>query len=242
MYGMLGLGMDASTASTFAPEQSLAADGKLESFLAEDLSGLEVTRVLVQGNPEREIVKYAHSLEFGLIVLPTHGYGPFRQFLLGSVTAKVLHDADCPVLTGVHMENGPWAESPNLQKVLCAIDLGSQSSKTLSWASEFTRKIGGELTIVHVVPDGRSDFFGNWQPILEKQAREEIRRLQKTLEVPAQVCIEIGEFPAMISQAAGRLKSDLLIIGRGIAANVFGRLRTYSYAIIRQSPCPVVSV
>jgi hypothetical protein len=33
-----------------------------------------------------------------------------------------------------------------------------------------------------------------------------------------------------------------VIIGRGSAAGDFGRLRTNSYAIIRQSPCPVVSV
>jgi hypothetical protein len=34
-----------------------------------------------------------------MILMPTHGYGPFRQMLLGSVTAKVLHDSKCPVLT-----------------------------------------------------------------------------------------------------------------------------------------------
>jgi hypothetical protein len=38
------------------------------------------------------------------------------------------------------------------------------------------------------------------------------------------------------------LPADLLVIGRGSAAGMFGRLRTNAYAIIRQSPCPVVSV
>ena len=28
------------------------------------------------------------------IVMPTHGYGTFRRFILGSITAKVLHDSD----------------------------------------------------------------------------------------------------------------------------------------------------
>ena len=92
------------------------------------------------------------------------------------------------------------------------------------------------------IPGGHSDFFGNWQPIVESRAREEIQKLPETLGVTAQICVEIGEFPAVISQAAGRLKSDLLVIGRGVASGVFGRLLTYSYAIIRQSPCPVVSV
>ena len=114
IYGMLGLGMDESTASAFAPEQRIAADSKLEAFLAEDLQGLSVKRVLLVGDPGREIVKYAHSHKFGLIVLPTHGYGPFRQFLLGSVTAKVLHDADCPVWTVAGPRNtfNRWVKSP----------------------------------------------------------------------------------------------------------------------------------
>jgi len=32
------------------------------------------------------------------------------------------------------------------------------------------------------------------------------------------------------------------VIARGSAAGGFGRLRTHAYSIIRQSPCPVVSV
>ena len=39
-----------------------------------------------------------------------------------------------------------------------------------------------------------------------------------------------------------KMNADLLVIGRGSAAGMFGRLRTNAYAIIRQSPCPVVSV
>jgi hypothetical protein len=32
------------------------------------------------------------------------------------------------------------------------------------------------------------------------------------------------------------------VIGRGSAAGVYGRLRANAYTLIRQSPCPVVSV
>ena len=36
--------------------------------------------------------------------MPTHGLGKLRRFILGSVTAKVLHDLEAPVLTGAHVE------------------------------------------------------------------------------------------------------------------------------------------
>jgi hypothetical protein len=54
--------------------------------------------------------------------------------------------------------------------------------------------------------------------------------------------VERGEVTTVVSAEAERRKSDLLIIGRGPAPGVFGRLRAHSYPIIRQSPCPVISV
>jgi nucleotide-binding universal stress UspA family protein len=37
-------------------------------------------------------------------------------------------------------------------------------------------------------------------------------------------------------------RSDLLVIGRSSHSGLAGRLRTHSYAIIREAPCPVISV
>jgi nucleotide-binding universal stress UspA family protein len=54
--------------------------------------------------------------------------------------------------------------------------------------------------------------------------------------------VEAGEPAKTICAAAERVSADVLVIGRGSAAGVYGRLRTNAYAIIRQSPCPVVSV
>ncbi|MGA8595805.1 MAG: universal stress protein [Bryobacteraceae bacterium] len=47
-----------------------------------------------RGDPAAAIVKCAQAEQVDLIMMPTHGYGPYRKFLLGSVTAKVLHDSD----------------------------------------------------------------------------------------------------------------------------------------------------
>ena len=48
-------------------------------------------------NPPIRIVSYAREHTIDLIMMPTHGYGPFRSLLIGSVTAKVLHDIELPV-------------------------------------------------------------------------------------------------------------------------------------------------
>jgi nucleotide-binding universal stress UspA family protein len=77
---------------------------------------------------------------------------------------------------------------------------------------------------------------------MSKSAKEEIARLQQELGVSAEVHVTIGDVPATAADTAERLKADLLVIGRGHHAGVLGRLRTHAYAIIRESPCAVVSV
>ena len=62
---------------------------------------------MLEGDASEVITKYAAEHGTDLIMMPTHGYGVFRGLLLGSVTAKVLHDAVCPVWTAVHVEETP---------------------------------------------------------------------------------------------------------------------------------------
>ena len=204
----------------------------IEEFMARELAGMNVRRVVLEGDPAGCIVDFAQEEHCDLIVMPTHGYGPFRRFILGSNTAKVLHDADCAVWTGVHLEDAPAAPAP-IRNVLCAVDLGPQSARAVQWAHACAREFSARLTLMHAVPCGPNE-----QPA----AGEELRALQASSGVDADLLLETGEPSPAICAAASRLKADVLVIGRGSAAGVFGRLRTNAYAIIRQSPCPVVSV
>ncbi len=127
-------------------------DKELETFMAGELTGTKATRVVLEGDPARRIVEYAHEEGIGLVVMPTHGYGPFRQFILGSITAKVLHDSDCPVWTGVHLEEAPQARPMAFQNIVCAVDMGPQSCQALEWATAMQKAFGARLTVVHAMP------------------------------------------------------------------------------------------
>jgi nucleotide-binding universal stress UspA family protein len=198
---------------------------EMQSFAA----GFGSAQWLVEeGDPAQSIVSIAHA-RAELIVMPTHGYGPFRRYILGSTAAKVLHDADCPVWTGVHMENAA-ADPPPLARVLCAVDLGPQSSKTLFWAASLALEFGASLTLLHVTL-GAADA-----------ARHELQALLRFVHAEAEIVVETGDPGTAICTAAGRIGADVLVIGRGSAAGVYGRLRANAYTLIRQSPCPVVSV
>lgn len=221
------------------------AAAELEAFMAEALAGLNVHRVVLHGDPAEEIVRFAHNEHTSLIAMATHGYGPFRRFILGSNTAKVLHDADCPVWTGVHLEDNRAAAPGPIRSILCALDLGPQSSKTLAWADWLRQEFDARLTVIHATasgPDVADESDRAWRTRVHESAEAELQLIQRDTGAHAEIFLEAGEPARVICSEAMRVQADVLVIGRGSAAGVFGRLRTNAYAIIRQSPCPVVSV
>jgi len=230
------------TADRKAQRQSL-----LDAFLADELDGIAVRRVLVEDDPAGAIVQYARDESCDLIVMPTHGYGPFRRFLLGSVTAKVLHDASCPVWTGPHMEQAPVRDAIHFRKVMCAVDFGHDTRPVLNWGAGFAREFGATLAVVHAIPLstvrlGPVFFDPEWRAHVAHTARERIDFYLQDLRIQGEVSIEIGDVPAAVSEAAKRWSADLLVIGRGHAPGLMGRLRTNAYAILRESPCPVAAI
>ena len=86
-------------------QESLAdAERQLaELTLPPSVSVPQVYRRVVAGLPAaREIAQYAASHGADLIVVGTHGYGPVRRLVLGSVADHVVRLAPCPVLTVPH--------------------------------------------------------------------------------------------------------------------------------------------
>jgi len=234
----------AITEEVFSREMA-GVEEKLHAFLAEDLADSPVRRIAVKGDPARKIVQYALNEHSDVIVMATHGLGGFRPHLLGSNTAKVLHDADCPVWTGVHLERAGASASLPIRHILCAVDLGPQSANALAWAAALQEEFDARLTLAHAAlmpPQHAKSGDSAWSAALQSAAQTELEQLRRDSGAAAAILVEPGEPAQVISQAAHRLAADLLVIGRGSAAGVLGRLRANAYAIIRLSPCPVVSV
>jgi len=79
------------------------AEKQLDRSLQPELEGLAIRCVLLKGNPAQAIVQTAYLEEADIIMMASGG-AVFNQFLLGSVTAKVLHGSECPVWTDGHVE------------------------------------------------------------------------------------------------------------------------------------------
>lgn len=231
-------------------EQQRRAQEDVAEFAARELGPFRVHSVVLEGDPATAIVEKAHSERADLIVMATHGYGRFRRFILGSVTAKVLHDADCPVWTGAHMPAAPAAEQASQQapirQVVCAVDLSAHSENVLDWAARLARSFDARLFLIHAIPalvPAEEDYYQqDWREDLATGGRDQLDRLQQSVGTKAEQLVVAGDVPHTVCAQAEELGADVLVIGRSSESGLLGRLRTNAYAIIRGAHCPVVSV
>ena len=213
-----------------------------DNFLGPDLKLFRAERVVTRGEGGAEIVALAHSRQVDLIMMPTKGLGAFRRLILGSTAAKVLHDADCPVWTGVHLETAPPLDAVATRRILCAVDLQPASDGVLTWAGGMAEEYQAELALLHVLPVPAGFMKPGQEMELRSQIQGLIDELQSRVGSQATVQIEFGEPAKIVADVAGSSRADLLVIGRKAEPGILGRLATTAYSIIQQSPCPVVSV
>lgn len=217
---------------------------RLEKALTEDFAGLCVQRITDRGDPASKIAEFAHTSGVDLIMMPTHGFGIFRSLLIGSVTSKVLHDAQCPVWTATHAEE---QHSPDLPRtILCAVDGTPQSGELMQWAVQYSQQMGAVLKLLHVAPPV-SDWLAvpserELQEQVREDARAKIEAIKASVGVDLPLRVAVGSVTDTVTEEARQEGADLIIIGRGTLQSPLGRLRTHAYGIVHNSPCPVLSV
>jgi nucleotide-binding universal stress UspA family protein len=219
---------------------------ELRGFAAAEFRGLPVSRLVLEGEPAPHIVETARLRDIDLIMMPTHGWGLYREMILGSVTGKVLRDADCPVWTCEQAEHAPSREEIRCKRILCAVDLASQSAEIIDWTCSFAALYQADITIVHVCEDGETGSANlgdagihHWQ---EEKARIALENLCRNVAQPFDMQILSGEVAREVHAATRKCGADLIIIGRNSVAGLVGHFRSTGYSLIRHSPCPVISI
>jgi nucleotide-binding universal stress UspA family protein len=220
----------------------------LDQFAANDLKYFTNDRLCVYGDdPAVAITSTAAEWGADLIMMPTHGAGIFRRLLLGSVTAKVLHDVTCPVWTSVHAEMAPRFEEIHCRRVLCAIDLSPRSKFVLDWAAALATEFSAQLAIVCSTGElprfyGDSNMKWSWIESMENYACIEITKLREDLAMPCEAFIREGNPASVVEEIARGFGADLLVIGRHSGEEQDGFRPTAVESILQSSPCPVISI
>lgn len=211
----------------------------LREFAEDQFPHMETTCTVLTGAPANAIVDFAQSNNADLIALPTHGYGLFRRALLGSVTTKVLHHARIPVWTSAHCGEPTHRAHPQPRRILAAVDLTAdreaETERVVQKALAFAHDSGASVEILHVAGEAQiaAEFRQRAMACAVASAASNTGLLVDQRESPS-VPIEAND--EKVELAVRRLallkRADLVVIGRG----------RHAYAVICESPCPVLSV
>jgi nucleotide-binding universal stress UspA family protein len=217
---------------------------RLDSFLTEEFPVAHCERIVATGDAATEIARVAKEGRFSMITMPTHG-GFFRQMVIGSTTAKVINDADCPVLTSKHAET--IAPRPlEHREWLCAVSLQANAEKVLRFATQGAAEAHSRLSIIHAVQAAdldlplQLDLKEQIRSAEREHARRRIAELQWIAGPEIPIRLVAGPVKEALLEAVRQTDADLLIIGRGSGSH--SRMRDLTYVMVRDSPFPVVSI
>lgn len=234
------------------------ADRNLDLLIARaSQANLTVQKHVVLGIPSQRISALAEECGDDLIVMGTHGRTGLEHVLLGSTAERVIRVAPCPVLSvGVPKGAGaapiPAVSAPiTIERILVPIDLSDCSLDALEYAIQIARQFGAALTILHVIEPVAYglDLTLSHQSELKKQKEYLSSRLTELISVLRAEGLTAnhelrGGLPAdSLLDYVKQHHVDLIIMGthgrRGIAHTLSGSV---AGAVLRRSPCPVLTV
>jgi nucleotide-binding universal stress UspA family protein len=121
--------------------------------------------------------------------------------------------------------------------------LSSDSEGLLLYAREAASSAGAKLSVVHAIQTGEAGSN------IEKPSKEKLRALQqrivdllRTVGSDASLSIAFGAVKQVLLDAVRKSSADVLVLGRSTHSGALGRMGDLTYSLIRDSPCPVVSV
>jgi nucleotide-binding universal stress UspA family protein len=218
---------------------------RLQQFVLQGFPGQEVEAMVQLGEPGNVINSVAQEQRADLVMLATHGHGPVRRLLLGSVAAKVLHDVSTAVWTGVGAALSDHPVRIPYQSIVCALDDSNEAEAVLRAAASIASAYRAELWILHVVPTPPAypdlDLEEHTRQ-LNEASQFKLRELKAKVGVDAPHTVIDALLAEGIHHEVVRRKADLLVTGRGHSIGTFGRIWSHLYSIIRDSPCPVLSI
>ncbi len=176
-----------------------------------------------------------------VIMLPTHGRGPIRRPMLGSVTTKLLHDVGCAVWTATSAATSKGEP----KSIVCAVDESQEALSVIKAGEALAKSYGATLAVVNVLgmpPMSMEIDYAAIRNDLMLAAQNNLRERLASMNIDAQHAVIEGNIANALHDWAASHKADLLIVGRGHAQDALGRVWSNLYSIVRESPCPVLSI
>jgi nucleotide-binding universal stress UspA family protein len=211
--------------------------------------GVATKTRITRGIPVQQINETALELKSDLVVMGTRGRTGLAHVLLGSTAEGVVRGAPCPVLTVRSVAKGN--QPVGITRILVPVDFSDCSLEALEYTIQAAKEFSASVTILHVIEPASYglDFTlvhaGDAQKTtqaLEKRLGE-FTALLKERDIPARSVLQSGAPGQAILDGARAAEADLIVMGthgrRGFSHLVSGSV---AEAVLRQAPCPVLTI
>jgi nucleotide-binding universal stress UspA family protein len=216
------------------------------------VQGIEVVTHLSRQTPQEAVPQLVDELRADLVVMGTRGHSGLKHVLVGSVAQHTLREATCPVMTV--SDQLPAEPSVRFRHILVPTDFSTAQDGTLAIARELagTGDEGAEIVIAHsifvpqeieaeVEQSGDSmrralnaPVLGRIEDLVEALGRDGYRARGQILS---------GRPAEAITTEAREAPVDLIVMGThgrsGLSHFILGSV---AERVVRQAPCPIVTV
>lgn len=237
-------------------------DAALATAVAEmEAAGINVTRMVKEGDPDRQIVAAAEEIDADLIVIGSHSRRTLWDVVLGSVAAKVAEHAPCPVLIVSHKPPHPDIAS---ERILFATDFSPHAEMAQNVAFTLAKEAGQQhLWVMAVIKPGDElpmlpgfvvevddgavyELAAELRDEVEKKVRAKLAEIESAAQeygITAETLIKHGYPDKEIVKTAIDMEADMIVLGshsrRGILDVLLGNT---AESVSRKAPCPVLVV
>jgi len=204
--------------------------------------------IVKSGDVRDELLGVVAEEGVDLIVMGTHGRRHLSRFFLGSTTEAILRHVPVPILTVSERGAEQQTELPfdvPFRRILYATDLPETNMSGLHYCSDFARRLGAHLTLLHVMSPFES-------PVFEDEAELHAQRmgeLHKAIErehgshLNAATDVVRGTPHHEILKYAEATNADLIVINlqsKGLLERAL--LGSTAERVIRSAKIPVLSI
>ena len=213
--------------------------------------------LLTVGKPADEISRAVEEKGIDLVIAATRGRSGFKRLILGSVTERLMRTLTCPLLVVCSPEHeviNIREQKIELKKILVGCDFSADSGQAFNHALSLAQEFQAELHLAHVVEtqvqpnllkeeaDIPGEIQEDYQNLLIQKLKDMVPREAANWCKPRTSILEGWPYEELVKYAITR-DIDMIVLGvrgRGLVKTLF--LGSTTDRVVRNSPCPVLSV
>lgn len=207
-------------------EHSELLDPVATRLRAEGLTPKQVIRV---GDPRREILKEAETLDRPLILLASHGRSGLSRVVFGSVAAGLIRAVHGPILIVRARSIVDQPRKVTFTKLLVPLDGSELSEAALPFAVELARETGAQLLLIRVAETFRDELPRNTANLFMEPSYKAMLQRFETME---------QESSDYLASVAARLHGEAIdVTTAALSGDPFREISAYAE---RESPDLIV--